>query len=147
MKLPVFLLTADLHVLVPGTADPSGWTVTFAGPAHEKTKALSDKAARVASKKEADIERCQVNGRKWKGEEKTPDEKRRETVESIVGRITGWSCADGSAGPDFGNGPVAFDEDKVVDLFMDPELGAYFSQFVDFLVAEKTFLKASAIAS
>lgn len=134
-----YLMTADLNVLIPGTADPSGWIVTFAGPAHDKTKALADKSTREAQKKQADIERSQVNGRKWKGEELTPDEVRRKTVESIVGRIVGWS-----PDPDFGNGPVPFDDEKAVDLFMDQELGAFFSQFVDFLLSEKAFLKVSA---
>lgn len=138
------LLTADLNVLIPGTATPSGWIVTFAGPSHPKTVALSDQAERDRQKKSAEIERAQVNNRKWKGDELTPAEIRQKTVEGVIGRIISWTPVDfGEGDVDFAEGDAAA-EARAVKLFLDPAMGQFFGQFVDFLTAEKAFLKASA---
>lgn len=136
-----FLETYDLPMVIPGTNEPNGWIITLAGPSHPKSQALFDRQARRANKKAADIERAQVMGRKWKGDEdRDPNDVRRDTVASVVARIVGWS-----PNPDFedGKGEIAFSDDAAIDLFMDRDKGSYFAQIVEYLSAEKAFLKAS----
>lgn len=131
--------TADLNVVYPGTNQPTGWIVTFAGPSHPKSMAFSDEATREMAKKTADIERAQVNGRKWKGDDDLdPQDIRRKNISNVIRRIVTWTPVD------FGTGPVEFEEEAAIELFMDPAKGNYFAQFVDFLTGEKAFFKASA---
>lgn len=133
------LLTYDLEMNFPGTNKPCGWTITLAGPAHEQTKALSDEATRESQRKAADMERAQVNGRKWKGEEdQSPDDIRRRNVTNVCRRIVTWSPVE------FENGEVPFSLDAAVDLFLDPSKGAFYLQVVEYLTSERAFLKVSA---
>jgi hypothetical protein len=135
--------TAELQMMLPGTNEPSGWVLTMAGPSHPQSVEYFDKMARRANKRAADIERAQVNSRKWKSpdEDRDPDDVRRDTVAGIVARIVSWA-----PDPDFGTGPIAFTPDAAIELFMDRSKGAFFAQIVDFLTGEKAFLKASATA-
>lgn len=138
----IFLQTHDLQMFIPGTNEPSGWVITLAGPAHPQSIEHFERVTRRLNKRSADIERAQVMGRKWKGdEEKTPDESRRETVEGIAARILGWS-----PNPDFedGAGAIEFSREAAIKLFMDRSKGAFFAQIVEYLTGEKAFLKASA---
>lgn len=136
----VFLETAELHMLIPGTADKSGWVLTMAGPSHPQSVELFDRQARRANKRSSDIERAQVNNKKWKGDDREPEDIRRETVTDIVARIVTWSPVN------FGNGVIEFEPEKAVELFLQRQYGGYFAQIVDFLTSEKAFLKASATA-
>lgn len=137
--------TAVLYTVFPGTNKRTGWNITFAGPGHPKTIAFNNDAERKRLHKAAMIERAQVNGRKWKGDEdKQPDESRRESVESWVARIVSWTPVD------FGGGPVEFNEGdataptRAVELLMQPKLGAYLLQMVEFMLDEKSFMTDSA---
>lgn len=136
--------SAVLHIVLPGTNKRTGWDVTFAGPGHPKTIALNNETSRKQLHRQEQIERAQVNGRKWKGDDKTPDEQRREFVEGLVARVISWTPVN------FGDGPVEFNEGdatapkRAVDLLLKPKLGAYVAQFVDFLIDERTFMKDSA---
>lgn len=129
---------ATLCTVFPGTNKRTGWNITFAGPAHEKTVALNNEAERKRLERSKEIEVAQVNGRRWKGESIQPEESRREFIEGIVGRIIDWNPVD------FGDGPIEFSEKAAVELLMQPKMGAYVAQMVDFLIGEKTFTKASA---
>lgn len=131
--------TADLHIVSQGTNKRTGWVITCAGPSHPQTIALMDEAERERLNKAAQIERAQVNGRKWKGDEDVdPQESRRKTIRQIVSRIVTWTPVD------FGTGPIEFSPKAAVELFMDPAKGAYFGQLVDFITAERAFMKDSA---
>lgn len=131
--------TMELNMCFPGTNQPTGWVLTLAGPGHPQTVELSDEMERKRLKKVADIERAQVNGRKYKGDEDLdPEESRRQTVTSICRRIVDWTPVD------FGEGPIEFSLDNAVDAFMDRRKAAYFGQLVDKLNEEKAFMKASA---
>jgi hypothetical protein len=135
----VALDTYDLAMLFPGTNKPTGWVVTLAGPGHPKTVALAAEAERERLHRNAAIERAQVNGRKWKGdEEEDPTVSRRKTIAAIVGRIVDWTPVD------FGQGPIAYSEEAAIALFLDPAKGVYFSQIVEYLTCEKAFMPSSA---
>jgi hypothetical protein len=71
-------------------------------------------------------------------DDKSPDTARREMISGVCKRIVGWTPVD------FGEGVVEFTHDNAVKLFMDPRKGAYFGQVVDFLTAERAFMKGSA---
>jgi hypothetical protein len=131
--------TADLHIVFPGTNKRTGWIITCAGPGHPKTIAANQESERERLHRAAQIERAQVNNRKWKGDDDiTPDENLRKIVSGVVARIVSWTPVD------FGQGPIEFSDKAAIDLFMDPKKGAYFGQVVDFLTAERAFMKDSA---
>jgi hypothetical protein len=134
---------AVLHTVKPGTNVRTGWDITFAGPGHPQTVALNNKRERERLHKAANIERSQINGRKWKGDDdKDPQESRRDFLTDLTARIVSWTPVD------FGTGEVKFesptDAPNAVELLMNPHLGTYVSQMVDFLLDEQAFLTDSA---
>ena len=130
--------TAELHIVKPGTNIRTGWIITLAGPGHPQTIELMNEGERERLHKAAQIERTQINGRKWKGDEdEQPEDARRKTIARVCRRIVGWTPVD------FGEGPVTFSQENAVKVFMDPKKGAYFGQVVDFLTAERAFMPGS----
>jgi hypothetical protein len=130
--------TAELHIVKPGTNIRTGWVITLAGPGHPQTIEMNNEAERERLHRSQEIERAQVNGRKWKGEDEQPDQSRRKFVSRITGRIVSWTPVD------FGAGAVEFSQENAIKTFMDPKKGAFFGQVVDFLTAERAFMKDSA---
>jgi|GEM_PF-3367180 len=135
------LLTHTLHLLRPGTQQKVGWAIELAGPAHEKTVAISALFAREAIEKEKAIEFAQVNGRKWKVDEEDEVVRRRRNVGRVCARMIGWS-------PDplfrfFQDGPVAFSEKTATELFLRPEMSRFFLQVTDYLNGEAAFMPPS----
>lgn len=129
--------TAELHVVKPGTNIPTGWVITLAGPGHPQSIALMNEGERERLHRATQIEQAQVNGRKWKGDDDQPDAARRKLVSRITRRIVGWTPVD------FGDGVVEFSQDAAVKLFANPKYGAFFGQVVDFLTAERAFMRDS----
>ena len=134
--------TAVLDIVVPGTSKRTGWSITFAGPNHPKTVAQNERLARHNLEREQRIEMARVNGRKWKGDNKSVDEARRENVEWIVSRIVDWTPIKIAQ---FSPDPVAFSEKVAIELLAQPYMVAFFAQMVDFLQAEASFTPASAM--
>lgn len=130
--------TADLHIVAPGTNRRTGWVITFAGPGHERAIALSNNAQRKRLALEQRIEQARVNGRKWKGDDKQPEENRREFIEDLVGRIVTWTPVD------IGDGPIAFSDKAAVELLLRPKMGFAVAQISDFLLDERSFTTGSA---
>jgi hypothetical protein len=130
--------TAELHIVKPGTNIRTGWIITLAGPGHPQTIEMMNEGERERLHRSAEIERAQVNGRKWKGDDEQPEESRRKFVSRVVRRIVGWTPVD------FGSGPVEFSQENATKLFMDPKMGSFFVQIVDFLTADRAFMKGSA---
>lgn len=131
--------TAEIHIVKSGTNIRTGWVITLAGPGHPQTIALNNELERERLNRSAQIERAQVNGRKWKGDEdEQPEDARRKIVSQVCRRIVSWTPVD------FGEGAVEFSQENAVKLFLDPKKGAYFGQIVEFLTAERAFTKGSA---
>lgn len=137
--------TGMLHTVFPGTNKRTGWNIVIAGPGHPKSIALSNEKERERLQKAQQIERAQVNGRKWKGDEdKQPQDSRREFISDLVGRIVSWTPVN------FGDGAVEFAEGDVsapkraIDLLVQPKMGPYVGQIVDYLLDERSFMKGSA---
>lgn len=133
--------TAELEIVVPGTSRRTGWVITIAGPNHPKTVAQNERLARRNLERERSIEMARVNGRKWKGEDKSVDEARRENVEWVVGRIVDWTPVKIAQ---FSAEPITFSETVAIDLLSQPYMGAFFGQIIDFLSAEASFTPAFA---
>ena len=129
--------TAVLQIYRPGTNEPIGWEWTMAGPAHAKTVEFNNNAARKASHRDMLMEQARVNNRKWKGEDKQPEERRREFIEGIVARIVTWTPVQ------IGSTVYEFSEKSAVELLLKPEMGAFVAQAVDFLIDERAFTKDS----
>ena len=68
----------ELVIRHPKTLAPTGWTWTFYGPGHAATVALSNRVAQAALKRAAARRQAQVNGKKWKEDEESLDQLRRE---------------------------------------------------------------------
>jgi hypothetical protein len=139
IDLGVFLPTDEttLSIKAPNGSE-TGWVWRLAGPSHSQTLAHNDRVARRQLAKSASIEQAQVNGKKYKADEKTPDEARRENVENIVARILGWNPIR------LGAETIEFSREAAITLLLRPDMGWAYAQGAEALAEEKTFTKASA---
>lgn len=135
----LFEETATLEMCVPGTNKPAGWVWTLAGPSHPQSVAYSKEEERKAAHRENLMEQARVNGRKWKGDERSDADKRREFIEGLVARIVTWNPVK------IGGKVWDFSATNAIELLLKPEMGGYISQYVDYLTSQKAFMKASAI--
>lgn len=131
--------TAVIEVVAPGGRQ-IGWFVTLAGPAHPKTIAASDAAARKALHRSKLIEQAQVNGKKYVADERSPEETRRENVQGVVARIVDWTPI--KIGPTV----FEFSDAKAVDLLVRPDMGWAYVQIAEAQADDTRFTKASAKA-
>lgn len=128
--------TATMTVEINGRL--SNWTWTFAGPGHQQTIDYNNRMQRDRLHRESQQEQARVNGKKWKAEEETVDEVRLRNVNWIVARLVGWSQVR-IDGDDY-----VFSADNARALLLDPSKSSLFSQAVDFLADEKSFMQRSA---
>lgn len=129
--------TAVLDILKPGGTDPTGWKITFAGPGHEKTIAWANENARRDLRRQQRIEAAQINGKKYKPDDREPEEVRRENVEWVVSRIVDWTPIK------IGADVIAFTPERAVSLFLDRKMAWALGQCIEFLVDERSFSKGS----
>lgn len=130
--------TAELKIVKPGTAQPNGWVLTMAGPSHPKTLAYRERKQRERLHKEASIEQAQVNGKKYKADERTPEGAEIDTMRWVVSRIVSWTPVR------IGGETIAFSDDAAIELLRRPTMAAYLQQIIDFLNADRAFMPASA---
>lgn len=129
---------ADEAVMeVRANGNRTGWTWTFAGPGHPKTIELSNRFARDRLRREQAQEQAQVNGKKWKAPDETPDEVLDRNVSLVVARLLGWSPIQMS-GADY-----PFTPDNAKALLMDRRKGQLLVQALEFLGEEQSFTKRS----
>lgn len=127
----------DLHVL-DGEGNKTGWIWTFAGPGHPATITIDrEQNARFISR-ERDKERAQVNGKKWKGTDETPDELRGRTIAYIVARLLRWTDIE------MEGGAFPCTPENARKILSDRRYGLVFDQANEFLREEKDFTKRSA---
>src|SRR5690606_32108760 len=111
----------------------TGWWWEFAGPGHPKTEALNNRLARERLHKAALVEQAQVNGRKWKAEEDSPDAVRAENIGNLVERLVGWSPIE-IGGRDF-----PFSPENAIEFLSHPKRVGVLTQASEFLAAERSF--------
>lgn len=130
-----------LEILKPGSGEGTGWKITFAGPSHPKTVAWLNGAARRAIARQQRLEQAQANGRKYRPEEREPDDLRRENVEVVTARILDWTPV---RVPSVSQDAIAFSEKAAAELLLRPDMGWAFAQMIEFLAEERSFTPRSA---
>jgi hypothetical protein len=127
---------ADLEI-VDANGRKTGWVWTFAGPGHPATIAIDNEQTARFVDRQNEIERTQVNGRKWKGGGETADTLRERGINYIVARLLRWSdmTMDGA--------PFPCTPDNVRKLLADRRFGLVYDQANAFLIDEKSFTKRS----
>lgn len=128
--------TAQMEVMVNGRG--TGWFWTFAGPGHERGQAQANRVAREDLHRQRLKEQATTNGRKWKAEEKTPEEVRKENADFIVERLLGWSETT------LKGQPYPFSEENARALLMDPQKRTLMQQAIEFIIEDSSFTQPSA---
>lgn len=136
IALDGFMPTDTAEIEIERNGMLTGWKITLAGPSHEKTIAWNEAAARKGLQKQKLIESAQVNGKKYKPDEVSPEEARRDNVAWVVARIVDWSP--------ISIGGTLYDVSKAAELLIRPEMGWAFSQIVEALAEDKAFTRRSA---
>lgn len=131
--------TADMVVYNFG--QPTTWVWTFAGPGHPKTIKQADRISRQSMVDENAVRQSQINGKKWKAPEVDLEQRRANNVNFIVERIVGWSPVERAPGE-----PFPFTEENARLVLADRRKDV-FSQALDFLNGESSFMKRSAPTS
>jgi len=134
--------TVELDVRHPVTDEPTGWCLTFAGPGHRRTIDMANERLRRQQREERERELAKANGHKWKGDDKSPDDIRAETVAFVADRIIAWS-----PDPTVGGAPLPHSRDAARRLLGDPKKGWLFQQCFDFIKVEENFMRRSATDS
>lgn len=116
---------------------PSGWFIRFAGPGHEKTRALNERLARADNERRASA-KPQSAARKAALEPESTEAQMRSIAEALAGRILGWRGF-GDNGVEIG-----FSEEMAVRVFMDPKWSFVVGQCLDFIADRVSFMKPSA---
>lgn len=133
--------TAVYEVLDPSRIKGTGWRVTFCSDAHPKALAFSNNNARETLRRQRAIEQAQVNGKKYKPEDKEPDDVKSNNVDWVVSRVIDWTPV---RIPPWYPELLPFSDESAKALLMKPELGWVYTQFVEYLTDDKSFTKASA---
>ncbi len=127
---------SDMTVVVNGKL--TTWVWTFAGPGHAKGIAQSNRVSRQRINDDKEKEQARVNGKKWKANEETPDEIRKQNVNYVVERLLRWT-------PVKLNGEeLAFSPENAMKLLLDPRKVSLLMQALEFLNEEKSFIKRDA---
>jgi hypothetical protein len=130
--------TATIEILKPGGTEGTGWIITFAGPGHDKAVAWQNEQGKRNLRKQAQIEQAQVNGKKYRSEDRDVDDVRRDNVSWVVSRILGWTPVR------LGGDPIVFSDVAATELLMQPRMAWALNQMVEFLADERSFTPRSA---
>ncbi|PWJ80645.1 hypothetical protein C7441_112187 [Pseudaminobacter salicylatoxidans] len=127
----------DVMVVKRNDGTETGWKWTFAGPGHPKTIEQSNRLARERLRREKEQEQAQVNGKKWKAPDETPNEVLERNVRLVVERLLGWS-------PIKMNGQDhPFSPENAKALLTDRRKGTLLIQSLEFLGDDAAFTQRS----
>ncbi len=129
--------TAVLEVLHPVSGQPTGWKITFASKAHQRFIDISNDYIRRSQRESAQRDQARANGRKWKPEEKTPEQVRAENVALVADRILDWTPIK------IQGESVPFSRENARRLLADPHKDWLYDQCLQFIAAEENFLPRS----
>jgi hypothetical protein len=128
-------MEGEMTVMVNGR--PTDWTWKFAGPAHPKTIAQNNRVSREQLAKRRLQEQAQVNSKKWKAPEQTPDELLEDNVNFVCERLLGWSSVK------LGGQDYPFSEENARALLRDRKKGALLQQAIEFILEDNSFTQRS----
>lgn len=124
-----------MTVMVNG--QPTDWVWIFAGPAHEKTINQNSRVSREQLAKRRLQEQAQVNGKKWKAPEQTPDELLQDNVNFVCERLLGWTAVK------FDGQPYEYSDANARALLTDRKKGALLQQAIEFILDDNSFTQRS----
>lgn len=127
---------AQMEVMAGGK--PTGWMWTFAGPGHPKAAEQSARVSREQLARNRLKEQAQVNGKKWKAQEQTPDELLEDNADFVLERLLGWSDIT------LNGEPYPFSHDNARKILMDRKKPALLQQAVEFILDDISFTQRSA---
>lgn len=130
--------TAEMHLRHPITQASLGWAWTIAGPGHDATIKLQNEFARDRLIEEKAKEQARVNGKKWKSPETSAEEERAKFVRRISRRVLGFPPCN------LNGEKLTYSPEAVFKLLNDEEFGWLFTQLVEFLGEDSSFIKGSA---
>lgn len=117
---------------------PTGWVWTIAGPGHDATIKLQNEFARDRLREEQAKEQARTNGKKWKSPETSADEERAKFVRRISRRVLGFPPCN------LNGEKLLYSPEAVFKLLNDEEFGWLFTQLIEFLGEDASFIKGSA---
>lgn len=131
----------SLPIMRPGTKTPTGWVIELAGPQHPNSIAVASEGGEDLIKEEFAIKVANASGQRYEPTSETLQARRRKSVGRVCRRIIGWS-----PNPTFKNvqaEPIEFSVSAATDLFLRPDMGAFFIQLVNYINGEKAFIPPS----
>lgn len=131
---------ANLAIKHPTTGKETTWVWTFYGPGHPKTVEIANRVSREALRELAAQKETRLNGKKWTEDVQDIDKIRAENVENIVARTKTFTPVN------MGDGKIEFSPEKAKEFLLDRKKGWLFSQIVDFLKADESFIQPSAMS-
>lgn len=129
---------AELAIKHPSTGEVTTWVWTFYGPGHPKTVEVANRVSRDALRDLAAQKQARVNGKKWKEDDQSIDQIRAENVENIVARTKTFTPVR------LGAETISFTPDAAKSLLLDRKKGWLFSQIVEYLRDDESFIQPSA---
>jgi len=131
-------LEAQLAIKNPLTNELTTWLWTFYGPGHPETVKLGNQLSREMMKEAREKEEARVNGRKWKGEDRSIEEVRTQNVGRIAQRVKFWT-------PIKLNGEMLeFSAEATRKLLLDPNKNWLLFQVNAFLLDDESFMQRAA---
>lgn len=127
---------AEMEILANGR--PTDWKWRFAGPSHPWGIAQSTRLSRASLGKRRLQEQQQLNGKKIKVSEQTPDEVLEDNVNFVLERLLGWSEIT------MNGEPYPFNDENARRLLMDRKKGALLQQAIEFILDDNSFMQRSA---
>jgi hypothetical protein len=134
--------TGELEITHPATGAPTGWKWIIAGPSHPIVIEQGDEFARQAIRNRRDREAAQVNGRKWKPDDESPEENRKRNAKYFARRVLGW-LPDQPVRLERDAPPVEFSLDNVARLLRQPKYGWLYRQVADYCSEDVGFILCS----
>jgi ABC-type Fe3+-hydroxamate transport system substrate-binding protein len=137
--MPRMRASSSSAIRKPASPPPGLWT--FFGPGHPRTVALADRVSKESLRKLAAQRQARINGKKWKDDEDhSPEQIRRENVDNILARTSGFS-------PVNINGDlIEFSEQAAREMLLDRKKNWLLSQVMEYLGDEASFIQPSATA-
>lgn len=129
------------EMVVTANGVPTTWVWQWAGPAHEKTIAQSDRLLRERLATERLQEQARVNGKKWKADVESVEAVRARNVNFLLERLLGWNTVK------LGGEMFPYSQENARRVLSDPRKPSLYNQAWEFLGGEEAFTKRSATNS
>lgn len=136
--------TIQHEILKPGGIEGTGWVWDILGPSHPKAIAYNEDQQRKNLRRERQMEQQRQNGKKVVVEERTVEDQKRDMALWLASRVGGWNRSIKLIEVD--PEPMAYSDDNVVKILINPKMGWIFNQIVDVITADSSFTKTSVVA-